>query len=259
MKPVPDPGSRLMVNEDKNWIRDRDLTFVPSEADNYALEEALRLRERHGGEVVVLSVGGDRAARVLRAGLATGADRAIQLADDLFAGSDEFATAKIISRAVEIDGGADLLLAGVQSDDLGTGTTGIMTAERLGWVHASVVIAVDARPEEGRARVHRELEGGVNEIVELDLPAVLTIQFGINQPRYASLKGIMAAKKKELRRLTSAELGLAAGEVGRTGAGYEVREVFVPERRSRVEIISGTPVEAAVQLVEKLRKEAKVL
>src|SRR6185369_14494147 len=129
LKPVPDPAARLVINESKTWIKDQDLTFVASEADNYALEEALRLREKHGGEVVVISLGGEPAAKVLRSGLATGADRAIHLADEKLRGADEYAIAEAIAAAIHKDGGADLALTGVQSDDLGTGSTGVMLAE----------------------------------------------------------------------------------------------------------------------------------
>src|SRR5438477_12337357 len=115
IKPVPDPASRLIINETKTWIRTQDVTFVASEADNYALEEALRLKEKHGGEVVVISMGGEEAARVLRSGLAMGADRAIHLSDAAFTGADEFAAATALARAIDKDGGADLVLAGVQS------------------------------------------------------------------------------------------------------------------------------------------------
>jgi electron transfer flavoprotein beta subunit len=259
IKPVPDPVSRLVINEAKTWIKDQDLTFVASEADNYALEEALRLKEKHGGEVVVLSMGGEEAARVLRSGLATGADRAIHLLDPKFKGSDEFAAAATLAKAIEKDGGADLVLTGVQSDDLGTGMTGTMLAEFLGWTHATVVVGVEGNPDGKSLKVKRELEGGMNESVEVPLPAVLTIQFGINQPRYSTLKGIMAAKKKEFKSVTAADLGLADNAVGRAGAMYEIREILIPEKKSRVEMISGTPEEAAATLVEKLRKEAKVL
>jgi electron transfer flavoprotein beta subunit len=259
MKPVPDPASRLVINETKTWIKDQDLTFVASEADNYALEEALRLKEKHGGEVVVISMGGEEAARVLRSGLAMGADRAIHLLDPKFKNADEFAAASTLAKAIERDGGADLVLAGVQSDDLGTGMTGTMMAELLGWAHATVVVGVDANPDAKSVKVRRELEGGINETVESPMPTVLTIQFGINQPRYASLKGIMAAKKKEFKAWSAADLGLADEAVGKAGAMYEVKEIFIPEKKSKVEILSGTPDEAAAALVEKLRKEAKVL
>jgi electron transfer flavoprotein beta subunit len=261
MKPVPDSASRLIINETKTWIKDQDLTFVASEADNYALEEALRLKEKHGGEVVVLSMGGEEAARVLRSGLAMGADRAIHLLDPKFKGADEFAAATALAKAIEKDGKdspPDLVLTGVQSDDLGTGMTGTMMAELLGFAHATVVVGVEAG--EGKSlKVRRELEGGINETVELGMPAVLTIQFGINQPRYASLKGIMAAKKKEFKVWSAPDLGLPDQAVGKTGAMYEVKEIFVPEKKSKVEILSGTPEEAAAALVEKLRKEAKVI
>jgi electron transfer flavoprotein beta subunit len=259
MKPVPDPASRLIINEAKTWIKDQELTFVASEADNYALEEALRLKEKHSGEVVVLSMGGEEAARVLRSGLAMGADRAIHLLDPKFKGADEFAAATALAKAIEKDGGADLVLAGVQSDDLGTGMTGTMMAELLGWAHATVVVGVEANADSKSLKVRRELEGGINETVELGMPAVLTIQFGINQPRYASLKGIMAAKKKEFKAWSAADLGLPDDAVGKAGAMYEPKEIFIPEKKSKVEIIGGTPEEAAASLVEKLRKEAKVL
>lgn len=259
IKPVPDPASRLVINDSKTWIKDQDLTFVASEADNYALEEALRLKEKHGGEVVVMSMGGEQAARVLRSGLATGADRAVHLLDPKFSGSDEYRTATVLAKAVEKEGGADLVLTGVQSDDLGTGMTGTMLAEFLHWAHATVVVGVEAQPETRLLNVRRELEGGINESVELPMPAVLTIQFGINQPRYASLKGIMAAKKKEFKVWSAADLALEESEIGKAGAMYDIQEIFVPERKSHVEIIGGTPEEAAIRLVEKLKKEAKVL
>jgi len=259
MKPVPDPASRLIINEAKNWIKDQELTFVASEADNYALEEALRLKEKHGGEVVVLSMGGEEAARILRSGLAMGADRALHLLDPKFKGADEFATAATLAKAIGKDGGADLVLTGVQSDDLGTGMTGTMIAEFLACEHATVVVGVEAFPDARSVKARRELEGGVNEVVEMPLPAVLTIQFGINQPRYASLKGIMAAKKKEFKAWSAADLEMPENAVGKSGAMYDVKEIFLPERKSHVDIIGGKPDEAAAKLVEKLRKEAKVI
>ena len=231
---------------------------MASEADNYSLEEGLRLREKHGGETVVLSLGGEEAAKVLRAGLAMGADRAIQVSDGRPPGAREFVTAEALARAIEKDGGADLVLAGVQSDDLGTGATGVMLAEFLGWAHATVVIAVDANPGAKTVQVQRELEGGVIETVELPIPAVLTVQYGANQPRYASLKGIMAAKKKPFTVWSAEDLGITEG-LSEMGAHFDIKELAVPEKKSRVEILSGTPEEAVTQLVEKLRKEAKVL
>jgi electron transfer flavoprotein beta subunit len=188
-----------------------------------------------------------------------GADRAIHLLDDRFKGADEFAAAEALAKAIQKDGGADLVVTGVQSDDLGTGTTGVMLAELLGFSHATVVIGVETQADNKTIHVKRELEAGLNETVELQLPAVITIQYGINQPRYASLKGIMAAKKKPFVAWSGADLGMDANQVGSAGAMYDVKSVFVPERKSKVEILSGTPEEEVTQLVEKLRKEAKVL
>ena len=254
IKPVVDPATRLSVNESKTWIKTQDMTFVASEADNYALEEALRIREKQSGEVVVLSLGREEAAKVLRAGLAMGADRAIQISDSKPRNAAEFRVAEALARAIQKDGGADLVLAGVQSDDLGTGATGVMLAEFLGWVHATVAIAVQANPEAGTVQVERELEGGVIESVELSLPAVLTIQYGANQPRYASLKGIMAAKKKPFDVWSIDDLGVEDND-----ALMDIKELAIPDKKSRVEILSGTPEESVTLLVEKLRKEAKVL
>jgi electron transfer flavoprotein beta subunit len=244
----------LTFNEGKTWIKTRDLTFVASEADNYALEEALRLREKHGGEVVIVSAGGEEAAKVLRAGLAMGADRAIQISSPPADGFGEMPIAEALAKAIEKDGAADLILAGVQSDDLGTGVTGVMVAEFLHYPHVTVAIGVEVQPEKRSAEVDRELEGGVIEKVEIGLPAVLTIQYGANQPRYASLKGIMAAKKKPFAVWAAADIGLAESE-----ALFDVKEIVLPERKSHVEILTGTPEESVTHLVEKLRKDAKVL
>jgi len=254
IKPVVDPATRLSINESKTWIKTQDATFISSEADNYALEEALRLREKHNGEAVVVSLGGEDAAKVLRAGLAMGADRAIHISDTKVRHAAEFSIAEALARAIEKDGGADLVLTGVQSDDLGTGATGVMLAEFLGCAHATVAIALTADPQAKTAQVERELEGGVIEKVEIPLPAVVTVQYGANQPRYASLKGIMAAKKKPFAVWSTQDLGIADSD-----PLVEIKELIVPERKSRVEILSGTPEESVTLLVEKLRKEAKVL
>jgi electron transfer flavoprotein beta subunit len=254
IKPVVDPATRLSINESKTWIKTQDATFVASEADNYALEEALRLKEKNSGEAVVVSLGGEEAAKVLRAGLAMGADRAIQIVGTKLQGATEFNIADALARTIQKDGGADLVLAGVQSDDLGTGATGVMLAEFLGWPHATVAIAISIDAQAKTAQVDRELEGGLIERVELPLPAVITVQYGANQPRYASLKGIMAAKKKPFTVWSAQDLEIAESE-----PLLEVKELVVPEKKSRVEILSGTPEESVTQLVEKLRKEAKVL
>lgn len=254
IKPVPDPASRLLTNETKTWIKTQELSFVAAEADNYALEEALRIKEKLGGEVVVLSLGGEEAGKVLRAGLAMGADRAVHVAGERWRGPYEQTTAFLLAKAIEKDGGSDLVLAGVQSDDLGTGATGVMVAEYLSLPHATVVVGVDAESGANTIKAYREMEGGTMESVELPLPALLTIQYGANQPRYATLKGIMAAKKKPFVTWKAEDFAEQPGE-----PPYALRDLAVPEKKSRVEILSGTPEEAVTLLVEKLRKEAKVL
>jgi len=259
IKPVPAKEARLVLRDDKQWIKEEDLSFDISECDLYGLEEALRVKEKLGGEVVVVSAGGDPANKALKTGLAMGAERAIQLQDAAFAGSDPYAVAKILARAIGKDGPGDLVFCGVQSDDVGASQTGVILAELLNVSHATVVVGLDLDPAARRARVRRELEGGQLEVVEMPLPAVLTIQYGINQPRYASLKGIMAAKKKELKVWGAADLGLSPSEVGAAGSKTETLQVYFPEQKSKVEIITGSPEEAAVKLLEKLRKEAKVL
>jgi electron transfer flavoprotein beta subunit len=244
----------LVIDESKTAIKERDLSFTANEADNYALEEALRLKEKHSGEVVAFALGGDEASKVLRACLAMGADRAVHISDSSLRGAPEFAVAEALAKAVEKDGGTDLILTGVQSDDRGSGVTGAMLAALLDYAQATIVIRVDADPESRRIRADRELEGGLVETVDVQTPAVLTIQYGINQPRYATLKGIMAAKKKPFAVWSAADLGLAP-----QAPLYVVRSLAVPERQGKVEILHGTPEEAAAALVEKLRREAKVL
>lgn len=259
IKPVLNKDARLTIREDKKWVKEEDLSFDISECDLYALEEALRVKEKHGGEVVVVSLGGDPANKILKTGLAMGAERAIQLQDPAFQGSDPYATAKILAKAIQKDGPGDLVFCGVQSDDLVASQTGVILAELLGISHATVVIGLELDPVAHTAKVKREQEGGVIEVVQMPIPAVMTIQYGINQPRYASLKGIMAAKKKELKVWGGNDVGLSANEVGYAGALVETLQIFVPEQKTKVEIIAGSPEEAAAKLLEKLRKEAKVL
>lgn len=260
LKPVPDKESRLVIREDQKWIREEGISFETSESDLYALEEALRLKERHGGEVVVLSLGDEQANKILKSGLAMGADRAIHIKDEAFRGSDLYTTAKIIARAIQKDGLCDVILTGVQSDDLGAGQTGIIVAEFLNWPHSNMVVGLEVPPERRSALVTRELEAGLLERVSIPLPAVLTIQFGINQPRYASLKGIMQAKKKDMKVWGVKDLDFKPEEVGVAAAQVETARVFFPEQRAKVEFIEGgTAEEKAERLLEKLRKEARVL
>jgi electron transfer flavoprotein beta subunit len=238
---------QLRVNDQKTWIRDQDASFELNEPDAYALEEALRLKEKHGGEVVVCCAGPARAAQVVREALARGADRAIHVEADALAQADAFVVADAIAGAVR-DERFDLVLTGLQSDDQGFGQVGVVLAEKLGMPHATIIMEVQV--SDAGLRVKRELEGGWFQWVSLPLPALLTIQSGINQLRYATLKGIMAAKKKEIRKVAPTQLAPAA---------LRIAAVAVPEKGKKTRMLSGSAAEAAKELVKQLREDARVI
>ena len=247
IKQVPTREWQPRLNDSKTWIREQDAAFEMNEPDQYALEEALRLKERQGGEVVVCSAGPSRVAQVIREALARGADRAIHVEDDAMAGADAFVTSTALAAAMK-DEGFDLVLTGLQSDDQGFAQVGVILAERLGLPHATIVMEVQIADR--TLRVKRELEGGWFQWVAMRLPAVLTIQSGINQLRYATLKGIMAAKKKEIRK--------SAPPAGATSK-QKIASLYVPEKGKKTQIIGGSPAEAAKELVRRLREEARVI
>src|SRR5262245_2705952 len=246
IKQVPTREWQPRVDDSKTWIREADASFEMNEPDAYALEEALRLKEKHGGEVVVCSAGPARVAQVIREALARGADRAIHVEDDGLASADAFAVAAALGSAMSEEK-FDLVLTGLQSDDQGMAQTGVVLAERLGMPHATIIMEV--RVESSAVRVKRELEGGWFQWVTMPLPAVLTIQSGINQLRYATLKGIMAAKKKEIRKAPAAV----------PAARQKIVSLYAPEKGKRTQMIGGAPPEAARELVRRLRDEARVI
>ena len=247
VKQVPTREWQPRLRDDKTWIREQDASFEMNEPDAYALEEALRLREKHGGEVVVCAAGPARVQQVLREALARGADRALQVEDDSLAAADAFVSAAALAAAMK-DEQFDLVLTGLQSDDQGHGQTGVVLAERLGIPHSTIIMEIQI---EGRGlRVKRELEGGWFQWIAMPLPALLTIQSGINQLRYATLKGIMAAKKKEIRR-TALPADLVASQ--------QIVALALPVKSKQTQMISGSPAEAAKELVRRLREEARVL
>ena len=238
---------QLRVNDQKTWIRDQDASFELNEPDAYALEEALRLKEKHGGEVVACCAGPARATQVIREALARGADRAIHVESDALATADASAVAEALAAAAR-DDKFDLVLTGLQSDDQGFGQVGVVLAERLGMPHATIIMEVQA--SETGVRVKRELEGGWFQWLSLPLPAVLTIQSGINQLRYATLKGIMAAKKKEIRRVAPAAVAAAS---------QRVASVYFPEKGKKTQMIGGATADAAKDLIKRLREDARVI
>jgi electron transfer flavoprotein beta subunit len=241
LKHVVTRDGAVRVDDAGTWIRDRDAAFELNEPDAYALEEALRLKEKHGGEVVAVSAGPARVTQALREALARGADRAIHVEGEALARADASMVAKALAAALKGEG-LDLVLTGLQSDDQGFAQVGVILAEALGLSHATIVMEVQVA--DGGLRVKRELEGGWFQWVALPLPALLTIQSGINQLRYATLKGIMAAKKKEIRTVP-APAGLTPL--------VEIRSLAVPEKQKQTRLIPGTPAEAARELVKALR------
>jgi len=246
LKQVPARDWQPRVNDSRTWVRDQDASFELNEPDAYALEEALRLKEKHGGEVIVCSAGPARVAQALREGLARGADRAIHVEDDALVEADAFVIAEALAAALREEQ-VDLVLTGLQSDDQGFAQVGVLLAERLGLPHATIIMEVQV--QDGRLRVKRELEGGWFQWVEMPLPALITIQSGINQLRYATLKGIMAAKKKEIKRA-----GVPAG----VGLKQQIVNLYFPEKSKQTRMISGSAADAAKELVRLLREEARV-
>ncbi len=246
IKQVITRDAQVRPDEARTWIRDGDAEFEMNEPDAYALEAALRLREAHGGEVIAVSAGPARVTQVLREALARGADRAIHVEGDALPQADAFVVAEALASAIAPEA-PDLVLTGLQSDDMGFGQTGVVLAERLGVPHATIIM--DVQVENGRLRVKRELEGGWFQWLEMPLPALVTIQSGINQLRYATLKGIMAAKKKEIRSVAA-----PAGQ-----PALRVIDLRAPGKQKETRMIGGTPAEAAKELVRALREDARVV
>jgi electron transfer flavoprotein beta subunit len=250
MKQVVNKDAILRINKEGTWIEEGDISYEVNESDGYALEEALRLKEKHGGgEVVICSMGPQRVKSVIKDGLARGADRAIHVVTESLNNLSPFAAAQILAEAVRGES-ADLLLTGLQSDDQGFAQTGVIMAELLGLPHATIVIEVDASGPE--LRVKRELESGWYQWYTMPMPAMLTIQSGISQIRYATLKGIMAAKKKEIKEVQPT--GEAATSFQR------IEKIYFPQKTKQTQFLGNGDAKAgAVALAEKLRTEARVI
>jgi electron transfer flavoprotein beta subunit len=247
IKQVPTREWQPRLNDSKTWIREQEASYEMNEPDAYALEEGLRLREKHGGEVVVCSAGPARVQQVIREALARGADRAVHVEDDALGAADAFTAAEALVTAMR-DEAFDLILTGLQSDDQGHAQFGPVLAEKLGVPHSTIIMEVLA--EGGSLKVKRELEGGWFQYVTMPTPALLTIQSGINQLRYATLKGIMAAKKKEIRKVAPPP-GLASR--------LKVVALYAPQKAKQTVMIGGSAGEAAQDLVRRLRDEARAL
>lgn len=250
MKQTPSKDSVLRIGADGVGLDLSQAEFETNEPDSFALEEALRLKDEHSAEVVAITAGAADNTTAIRDALAKGADRGIFIEDDLFAGvAEPLATATALAAAIRQES-PDLVLTGLQSDDAGFGQTGVVLAELLGLSHATLI--VELKTDGTTLDVKRELEAGWFQRLQLPLPALLTIQSGINKPRYATLMGIKKAKKKLLDRLTLADLGAAVEPT------LAVRRLYVPTKQKAGILLAGTPAEQAAQLLTKLR-EAKVL
>src|SRR5579864_3816563 len=231
IKEVPVRDSQLHIAADGRWIEDGDLSYEMNEPDAYALEEALQLKEKHGGEVIALCAG-----RTIREALAKGADRALHIEEEQISSWNTLGLARLLAKAVAGEK-PDLILTGLQSDDLGYGQTGVVMAEILGLPHATIVMAAEVL--DGKIRVKRELESGWFQNIEMPLPAVLTIQSGINKLRYATLMGIKKAKSKELKRLAAGDLGVAPSPTA------TIERVYLPRKAKQTQMIEGGAKEAA--------------
>ena len=247
IKQVPERDAQIHIAPGSKWIDEDDLAYTINEPDAYALEEALQLKEKNGGEVIVLCAGPERVTSTLREALAKGADRAIHIEADDLAHRDTLGIAELLAAAVKSES-PDLILTGLQSDDLGLGQTGVVLAELLGIPHATIIMQVE-KTETG-LRVKRELEDGWFQHVDMPLPALLTIQSGGNKLRYATLMGIKKAKSKETNTV-SAESG--------SKAALDLDRVYPPGKQKQTTMLTGTPDQIAAQLVEKLKFEVRVI
>jgi electron transfer flavoprotein beta subunit len=248
IKQVPERDAPVHVAADGKWIDEGDLNYTINEPDAYALEEALQLKEKNGGEVIIVCAGPERVTSTLREALAKGADRAIHIEADNLGSRDTLGVAQVLADAIKPEA-PDLILTGLQSDDLGLGQTGVVIAELLGIPHATIIMHVE--PTGSGLKVKRELEDGWFQHVEMPLPALLTIQSGGNKLRYATLMGIKKAKAKELKTVAAAAA---------TGTQAIVLErVYLPEKQKKTEMLTGTPDEVANKIVEKLKFEVRVI
>jgi electron transfer flavoprotein beta subunit len=253
VKQVPDTETRIKIAPSGDAIVDGDVSWIVSPFDEFAIEEALRLREAKGGDVILVTVGPDRAQTALRNGLAMGADSAIHVKDAALDAADPAATAVALAAAIRTAWPVDLILAGQQGVGGDHSQVPGLLAEALDLPQVTVAVKIEVG--DGRATVEREVEGG-REVWETSLPAVVSAQKGLNVPRYASLKGIMAAKKKTIRTLDAAALGLDPASLApktRTVA------LELPPGRPPVKLIDGEPAAAAAELVRLLHEEAKVI
>ena len=256
VKHVPETAEAdVRIDSTGKGIEKTGLVFDINEWDDYAVEEAVRIKEKLGGTVTVITVGSEDADSTLRKCLARGADKAIRVTDPKLEGSDGYAIAKVLSKVIK-DLPHDLILTGAQAGDDGYAVVGPALAQLLGIPHATLVKKIEFK--NGTAVVNRELEGGLEEIVEVKLPAVLTIQTGINEPRYVSIMGIRKAREKEIKVLGLTDIGLSENEVGEAGSWIRIEKMYIPPVEKQAEFVKGSPDEVAAKIAELLKAKGLV-
>jgi len=258
MKQVPDTETKIKILPDATGIDAEGVKFVMNPYDEFAVEEALLIKEKFGGEVVIVCLGPDRSTEAIRTALAMGADRGVHLNDAAFEGSDSYVTAKLLAKAIG-ETEYDIILMGKQAVDNDNSQVYAALAEFLDIPHASVVTNLEMAEDGKSAVATREIEGGAKELIEIQLPAVIAATKGLNEPRYASLPGIMKAKRKEIKVLDLAAVGFEAGQVGTDGSKVKMSGFSLPPEREAGKTIEGEPEEQAAELVKLLREEAKVI
>ncbi len=253
IKRVPEVAEiDLQVDQSGKGIKDEGLVYVVNDWDNYAVEEAVRIKEKYGGRVTAITVGPPESEEVVRRALALGADDAMVITDPKTEGSDAFAIAKILAAAIK-GMKYDIILTGAQADDDGYAQVGATLAELLGIPHVTLVTALQI--EDKQVKVRRELEGGMEEELAVTMPALFTVQSGINEPRYVSIMGIRKVAKKEIRVLGIKDLGMSANETGLSGSDIRVEKVFFPPAGEGAKIIEGNPEEMALTVLNILKEK----
>ena len=258
LKQVPDTESQIKVAADGKSIETGDIKWVMNPYDEFGVEEALRIKEKLGGEVTVIGLGPKRVTESIRTALAMGADKGILINDPALENSDAIATAKALAAAIK-GLNYDLIFTGQRGVDEDMGLVGATLAEFLDIPQLSIIVKVEISEDGKSVKVNRPVEGQTL-VIESSLPAVITAQKGLNEPRYASLPGIMKAKKKPLEEKTLADLGIDPSQVGEGARKLKIVELTPPPKREAGKIIQGeTPEEKAAELVRLLRQEAKVI
>jgi len=256
VKHVPETAeAELKIDQTGKNIEKTGLVYDINEWDDYALEEAVRIKEKQGGTVTAITIGSQDTESTLRKCLARGADKAIRLTDPKFENSDSYAIAKILQSTIKTLH-YDLILTGMQAGDDGNAIVGPILAEMLGIPHTTMVKKIELGT--GTAKINRELEGGLEEQIEIKLPALFSIQTGINEPRYVSIMGIRKAMQKEIKIMSLADTGLSETDVGEAGSWTKIEKLYVPPVEKQAEFLKGTPDEVAAKIAEILKSRGLI-